>query len=105
MVDYGSEAFRWVSTYSITHFDFPFLSFGHPTLGDDEAERRYSDTEWRRLAFKDGRICGGVLIGDLSPQSAYKRLMREERVVADQTDALLAKKVDLDALDAPAQEQ
>ena len=84
--------------------DFPFLSFGHPTIGDDECERKYSDTEWRRLAFKDGKIVGGVLIGDLSPQSAYKKLMREERVVADQKDVLLEKSVDLDEL-APAQEQ
>jgi NAD(P)H-nitrite reductase large subunit len=104
MLDPGSEPFRFVSSYSITHFDFPFLSFGHPTIGDDECERKYSETEWRRLAFKDGKIVGGVLIGDLSPQSAYKKLMREERVVADQTDVLLEKSVDLDDL-APAQEQ
>jgi NAD(P)H-nitrite reductase large subunit len=104
MVEPESEEFRWVSSYSITHFDFPFLSFGHPTIGDDECERKYSDTEWRRLAFKDGKIVGGVLIGDLSPQSAYKRLMREERVVADQKDVLLEKQVDVDDL-APAQEQ
>jgi NAD(P)H-nitrite reductase large subunit len=104
MVDPGSEPFRFVSSYSITHFDFPFLSFGHPTIGDDECERTYSDTEWRRLAFKDGKIVGGVLIGDLSPQSAYKKLMREERVVADQKEALLEKSVDLERL-APAQEQ
>ncbi len=93
-----TEPFRWVSTYSITHFDFPFLSFGHPTVGETYAERTYSDTEWRRVAFKDGRIVGGVLIGDLSPQSAYKRLMQEERVVADRTDALLQKQVDVEAL-------
>jgi NAD(P)H-nitrite reductase large subunit len=104
MLDPESEAFRFVSSYSITHFDFPFLSFGHPTIGDDECERKYSDTEWRRLAFKDGKIVGGVLIGDLSPQSAYKKLMREERVVADQKDVLLEKSVDLDDL-APRQEQ
>jgi 3-phenylpropionate/trans-cinnamate dioxygenase ferredoxin reductase subunit len=104
MVNPESEPFRWVSSYSITHFDFPFLSFGHPTIGDDEVERKYSDTEWRRLTFKDGKLIGGVLIGDLSPQSAYKKLMREERVVADQTDVLLEKQVDLDKL-APAQEQ
>ncbi|WP_251342695.1 NAD(P)/FAD-dependent oxidoreductase [Haloplanus halophilus] len=104
MLDPGSEPFRFVSSYSITHFDFPFLSFGHPTIGDDECERKYSDTEWRRLAFKDGKIVGGVLIGDLSPQSAYKRLMEEERVVADQKEALLQKSVDLDDL-APRQEQ
>jgi len=55
--DEESEEFQWVSSYSITHFDFPFLSFGHPTLGDEHAERRYSNTEWRRVAFKDGKDC------------------------------------------------
>ncbi len=98
------EAFRWVPSYSITHFDFPFLSFGHPTIGDDECERRYDDTTWRRLTFKDGKLVGGVLIGDLAPQSAYKTLIREERHVADQKEALLAEKVDLDEL-APEAEQ
>ncbi|RXK51820.1 NAD(P)/FAD-dependent oxidoreductase [Halorientalis pallida] len=102
VADEEAEAFRWVSSYSITHFDFPFLSFGHPTLGDDHAERKYSDTEWRRLAFKDGKIVGGVLIGDLAPQSKYKQLIREERVVADQKEVLLEQDVDLDNLDAPA---
>jgi 3-phenylpropionate/trans-cinnamate dioxygenase ferredoxin reductase subunit len=103
MVDYASEEFRWVSSYSITHFDFPFLSFGHPTLGDDEAERKYEDNTWRRITFKDGRIIGGVLVGDLSAQSAYKKLMREERVVSDQKETLLEKRVDLDKI-APAQQ-
>ena len=103
MVDYGSDEFRWVSSYSITHFDFPFLSFGHPTLGDDEAEMKYEDDTWRRITFKDGKIIGGVLVGDLAPQSAYKKLMREERVVADQKDVLLEKRVDLDKV-APAQQ-
>ncbi|QLG49230.1 NAD(P)/FAD-dependent oxidoreductase [Natrinema halophilum] len=102
--DDDAEEFQWVSSYSITHFDFPFLSFGHPTLGDEHAERRYSDTEWRRVAFKDGKIVGGVLIGDLSPQSTFKQLMREQRVVADQADVLMEQSVDLDNL-APQQEQ
>jgi len=103
MVEDGrSEAFRWVSSYSITHFDFPFLSFGHPTRGDDEAERKYSETEWRRLAFEDGQLVGGVLIGDLSQQSKFKQLMREERQVADQKTLLLEEDVDLEMLeDAP----
>ncbi|MXV64519.1 FAD-dependent oxidoreductase [Natronorubrum sp. JWXQ-INN-674] len=102
--DDTEEEFQWVSSYSITHFDFPFLSFGHPTLGDEHAERRYSDTEWRRIAFKDGKIVGGVLIGDLSPQSKFKQLMREQRVVSDQADVLLEQQVDLDEL-APTQGQ
>jgi NAD(P)H-nitrite reductase large subunit len=101
----GEEAeFRWVSSYSITHFDFPFLSFGHPTIGDDHAEAKFSDTEWRRLAFKDGKIIGGVLIGDLAPQSKYKKLIRDERAVADQKDLLMEEEVDLDAF-APTAEQ
>lgn len=102
--DDEEEVFEWVSSYSITHFDFPFLSFGHPTLGEEHAERKYSDTEWRRIAFKDGKIVGGVLIGDLSPQSKFKQLMREQREVADQAEVLLEQEVDLDDL-APAQGQ
>jgi NAD(P)H-nitrite reductase large subunit len=101
VADGPEEAFRWVSSYSITHFDFPFLSFGHPTRGDDEAERKYSDQEWRRLAFEDGKLVGGVLIGDLSQQSAYKQIMREERDVADQKEILLEESVDIEKLEAP----
>jgi len=96
------EEFRWVSSYSITHFEFPFLSFGHPTIGDDGASRKYSDTEWRRLAFKDGKIVGGVLIGDLSQQSKYKKLIREERDVAQFKQELMAEDVDMDALEEAA---
>jgi len=103
VADDEAEEFRWVSSYSITHFDFPFLSFGHPTRGDDEAERRYSDTEWRRLAFENGKLVGGVLIGDLSQQSTFKQLIREEREVADQKELLLEENVDLDKLEAPSQ--
>ena len=101
--DEPAKEFRWVSSYSITHFDFPFLSFGHPTRGDDEAERKYSDSEWRRLAFEDGQLVGGVLIGDLSQQSTYKQIIREQRQVADQKDLLLEEDVDIDKLEAPPQ--
>ncbi|MFC7057512.1 NAD(P)/FAD-dependent oxidoreductase [Halovenus salina] len=97
--DANEEIFRWVPTYSITHFDFPFLSFGHPTIGDDEAERKYNENEWRRLAFKDGKLVGGVLIGDLSQQSTYKKLIREEWEVAGKKELLLEEDVDLDHLE------
>jgi len=99
VADAEADEFRWVSSYSITHFDFPFLSFGHPTLGDDAAERKYSESEWRRLAFKDGKLIGGVLIGDLSQQSKYKQLIREERPVADQTDVLLQQSFEIEELE------
>ncbi len=95
------ERFEWVSSYSITHFDFPFLSFGHPTLGDDEVERKYSDSEWRRVALKDGRVIGGVLIGDLSPQSALKRLAREGVDVSEKKELLLEEKIPVEEFEAP----
>lgn len=92
------EPFRWVPSYSITHFDIPFLSFGHPTEGDQSIERRFSDTEWRRLTFADGRLVGGVLLGDLAPQTAYKGLIRSREVVIDHADELLRETVDLDEI-------
>jgi len=98
-VEADVDEFRWVSSYSITHFDFPFLSFGFPARGDDECERTYDDQEWRRLTFKDGKLIGGVLIGNLAPQSKYKQLIREEAQVADQKDVLLEENFDLDDLD------
>jgi NAD(P)H-nitrite reductase large subunit len=103
VADDEAEAFRWVSSYSITHFEFPFLSFGHPTEGERYLEESYGEGEWRRLAIKDGQIIGGVLIGDLAPQSAYKQLIREERIVDGIEEELLEEEVDVDAL-APQQE-
>jgi NAD(P)H-nitrite reductase large subunit len=99
MVEYGSEEFEWVTSYSITHFDFPFLSFGHPTLGDDHVERKFSETEWRRVALKDGKVVGGVLIGDLAPQSGYKQLMREQVDVSGQEDALMREQFSADDIE------
>jgi len=94
--------FRWVSSYSITHFDFPFLSFGHPTVGDDAAARKYGDREWRRLALKDGKVVGGVLIGDLSQQTKLKKLIREEREVGHHKELLLDEDIDMDELESVA---
>jgi NAD(P)H-nitrite reductase large subunit len=99
-----AEQFRWVSSYSVTHFDFPFLSFGHPTMGEEYCERKYNQTDFRRIAIRDGRIVGGVLIGDLAPQTTFKRLMRDERVVVDHQEELLAESVDADEIAVP-QEQ
>ncbi len=103
MVADGPEtAFEWVSSYSITHFDFPFLSFGHPTRGDDSVERKYDDGTWRRVALKDGRVIGGVLIGDLSAQSVLKKLARKQLDVSDRTDLLLEQGVGIEAFEDPA---
>ncbi|MFC7225951.1 FAD-dependent oxidoreductase [Salinirubellus salinus] len=102
--DEPEETFEWVSSYSITHFDFPFLSFGHPTLGDDSVEKKYSEDEWRRVALKDGRVIGGVLIGDLSPQSALKRLAREQVDLTGREEKLLEERIPVDDLVADSPE-
>ena len=99
-----TEEFRWVSSYSITHFDFPFLSFGFPSLGDDECEAKYSENEWRRLAFKDGKLIGGVLIGDIAPQGRYKDLIRNGVECADQKEVLLEKEFDPEKLAATTEQ-
>jgi NAD(P)H-nitrite reductase large subunit len=100
--DTESEEFRWVSSYSITHFDFPFLSFGHPTIGDDDVERKYDEGTWRRVALKDGKVIGGVLIGDLSQQSKLKKLMREERDVSGHEDLLIEEDIPIEKLEEAA---
>ena len=95
MVNGTAESFRFVSTYSITHFDFPFLSIGHPTRGDRYIERRYDETTWRRIAIRDGAVIGAVLVGDLSPQRSIKQLITEQRPVAGAEETLLAGDVDI----------
>ena len=99
-----AESFEWVSSYSITHFDFPFLSFGHPTLGDQTVEQSYDEQEWRRVALKDGKVVGGVLIGDLSPQRALKQLAQEQVDVRGRADALLAETIPVEELIAETAE-
>ncbi len=102
----GDEAsFHWVSSYSITHFDFPFLSFGHPTIGDDAVERKYSDSEWRRVVLKDGKVIGGVLIGDLAPQTTLKRLARQQIDVSDRKEALLEESISMEQFTPQEAEQ
>jgi len=104
-LDTDEATFEWVSSYSITHFDFPFLSFGHPTLGDDSVEKKYADDEWRRVAIKDGKVVGGVLIGNLAPQSKLKKLARDRVDVSDKKELLLEDTIDLEKFEPVEAEQ
>ena len=91
LADFGSaEVFEYVPSYTVSHFEFPLASFGHPTLGETYHERQYGDQEWRRLAFRDGKLVGGVLIGDLSPLQAYTDLTATGRRVEHDVQQLLA---------------
>ncbi|WP_181685186.1 NAD(P)/FAD-dependent oxidoreductase [Halorhabdus salina] len=86
--------FEYVPSYSVSHFEFPLASFGHPRLGDSYQERQYGDREWRRLAFRDGQLVGGVLIGNREPLQAYKQLTASGRRVQHQVQQLLAPSFD-----------
>ncbi|WP_135665086.1 NAD(P)/FAD-dependent oxidoreductase [Halorhabdus rudnickae] len=90
----AAAPFEYVPSYSVSHFEFPLASFGHPRLGDTYHERRYGDREWRRLAFRDGQLVGGVLIGDREPLQAYKQLTASGRHVQQQVQQLLAPSFD-----------
>ena len=100
--DAEKAQFEWVSSYSITHFDFPFLSFGHPTLGDRTVERKYDEGTWRRVTLRDGRVIGGVLIGDLAAQSALKKLARRQVDVTGNEELLLEDSIDIEAFQEAA---
>ena len=94
----GYKKFEWIPSYSITHFEYPIISFGHPTKGEKFLEKKYGGNEWRRLAFKQGRLIGGVLIGDVSSQSRYKKIIREKVERVDQEMSILDKKIDLEKI-------
>lgn len=69
--------FRHVDLYSVNHFDFMVGSVGS-VYGDADAETVYSDTEYRRLIFKQGRLNGAVLIGSLAIQGQVRKLIESK---------------------------
>ncbi len=92
------KKFEWIPSYSITHFEYPIISFGHPAKGEKFLEKKYGKNEWRRLAFKQGRLIGGVLIGDVSSQSRYKKIIMEKMERVDRETSILDKKIDLESI-------
>lgn len=89
------EAFAFVPSYTVSHFEFPLATFGHPSLGETYRERQYDDREWRRLAFRDGRLVGGVLIGDLAPLGTLTDVVASGRPIERRAKQLLERTVDL----------
>ncbi|WP_394358914.1 NAD(P)/FAD-dependent oxidoreductase [Halapricum desulfuricans] len=94
LADDGGDPFETVPSYTVNHFPFPIASFGHPSLGDAYVERTYGEREWRRLAFRDGMLVGGVLIGDLAPLKPLKELTASGARVQHRAPALLAQSFD-----------
>lgn len=87
--------FRHVDLYSVNHFDFMVGSVGS-VYGDADAERVYSDTEYRRLIFKQGRLNGAVLIGSLAIQGQVRKLIESKVECYSMREALLEPKFKAD---------
>lgn len=66
--------FRHVDVYNVNHFPFMVGSVGS-IYGDSDVERVYSDTEYRRLVFKQGRLNGAVLIGNIAIQGQLRKVI------------------------------
>jgi len=92
------ETFELVPNYSVSHFSMPFMSLGSPTKGDEYASRRYGEKEHRRLAFKDGKLVGAVLVGNVRAVGAMTHIMKQKQTVIDKKDELLAETVDPEAV-------
>jgi NAD(P)H-nitrite reductase large subunit len=90
------EVFEIVPKYSVSHFSMPFMSLGSPTKGDEYVSRNYGEKKHRRLAFKDDRLVGAVLIGNVRPVGVMTRVIKQKQPVIDKKDALLAESVDAD---------
>ncbi len=94
------EEFSIVPKYSVSHFSMPFISLGSPTKGEEFAARRYDDKDYRRLAFKDGRLVGAVLIGNVRVVGQLTKVIQNGEKVEDRQDELLEEQIDLDAVAA-----
>lgn len=92
------DVFEIVPKYSVSHFSMPFMSLGSPTKGDEYVSRGYGEKKYRRLAFKDGRLVGAVLIGNVRPVGVLTRVMKQKETVIDEKEGLLAENVDADAV-------
>ncbi|MDY7083347.1 MAG: FAD-dependent oxidoreductase, partial [Halobacteria archaeon] len=89
------ETFVIVPKYSVSHFSMPFMSLGSPTKGEEYVARRYGEKDYRRLAFKDDRLVGAVLIGNVRPVGSFTKIIKEGQPVIDKQDELLEEQVDV----------
>ena len=80
------EAFNYVNTYGVGHFDVQFLSIGDFT--GEAIEKKYSEDEYRRLFFDDNRLIGAVMIGFTRGQDKIIDLIQEKEEFDDREKLL-----------------
>jgi len=84
----NEEAFDYVNTYGVGHFDVQFLSIGDWT--GEAIEKKYSQDEYRRLFFDDNRLVGAVMIGYTRGQDKIIEII-ENKKEFDNREAFLEK--------------
>ncbi|MFB6167180.1 MAG: NAD(P)/FAD-dependent oxidoreductase, partial [Candidatus Nanohaloarchaea archaeon] len=72
----GKQEFDYVNTYGVGHFDVQFLAIGD--WSGEPVSKRYSDSEYRRLFFREDRLVGAVLIGFTKGQEEIRRMIKEK---------------------------
>jgi NAD(P)H-nitrite reductase large subunit len=91
----GHEAYRDVPYYTSGLFDSRLSAVGltPDVLPDLEAIHRtdWEKRNYRRLFFRDGRLVGAMLIGDLKPKTPYTEVIRSRREYPEsEREALLS---------------
>ena len=69
------DEFDYVNTYGVGHFDVQFLAIGDWT--GEPVSKKYSEDEYRRLFFSDGRLVGAVMIGKTDGQEDIKKAIKQ----------------------------
>jgi NAD(P)H-nitrite reductase large subunit len=80
------EAFDYVNTYGVGHFDVQFLSIGDFT--GEPLQKKYGEDEYRRLFFDGDRLVGAVMIGYTKGQEKIKDLIQEKKQFEDREKLL-----------------
>ncbi|WP_414837809.1 NAD(P)/FAD-dependent oxidoreductase [Candidatus Nanosalina sp. VS9-1] len=82
----NEEAFDYVNTYGVGHFDVQFLAVGD--WSGEALERKYSDDEYRRLFFDGDRLVGAVMIGFTRGQERIREMIHDKEEFDDREKLL-----------------
>lgn len=78
----GEEAsFDYVNTYGVGHFRTQFLAIGDWT--GKPVSKKYDESHYRRLFFKEDRLVGAVMIGYTRGQEEIKNMIKEKEEFED----------------------
>ncbi len=84
--------FRLVPKYSVSHFSTPFISLGDPTKGEEYYSRQYGEKDYRRIAVKNDRVVGGVLIGNVRVVGQLTKIIESKEKI-DEPEKLLEEEI------------